>query len=123
MIIVRGCRQVISPLLEDLFPMRRLYQASDRIEAQHLVDFLADHDVPAIVLGDYLSGAAGDLPVNIFPGVWLLRDTHWAYACHLLAEFRAPAATAPSWPCAQCGEVVEGEFDVCWNCGCCRDVR
>ena len=26
----------------------------------------------------------------------------------------------PPWVCVHCGEQVEGQFDVCWNCGAAR---
>jgi len=26
----------------------------------------------------------------------------------------------PQWVCVHCGEQVEGQFDVCWNCGAAR---
>ncbi len=98
--------------------MRRFYEASDRIEAQRLVDYLLDHDIPAVVLGDFLSGAAGDLPANIFPAVWLVEDLHWSRANVLLEDFLRPADDeALGWICRDCGEKVEGVFEVCWNCG------
>jgi len=97
--------------------MRRFYEASDRIEAQRLVDYLQDYDIPAVILGDYLSGAAGDLPVNIFPTVWLVEDVHWLRANALLEGFLVPADQALNWICPDCGEKVEGVFEVCWNCG------
>lgn len=30
-------------------------------------------------------------------------------------------STGRHWKCANCGERVEGAFDVCWNCGCDRE--
>jgi hypothetical protein len=99
--------------------MRRLYQAKDRIEAQFLRDFLDRHLVAATVLGDYLSGAAGELPVNIFPTVWVIDDEDFPRAQELLARFREESTVqvGPDWVCPQCGEPVEGGFDLCWNCG------
>ena len=98
--------------------MRRLYEAADRFEAQRLVDFLQEHDIPTVVLGDYLSGAAGELPANIFPSVWLVEDRHWFMASALLKEFDPPdSAGRDAWRCPVCGETVEGTFEVCWNCG------
>jgi hypothetical protein len=29
-------------------------------------------------------------------------------------------APVPPWVCVHCGEQVEGQFDVCWNCGAAR---
>ena len=97
--------------------MRRLYEAADRFEAQRLVDFLREHHIPAVVLGDFLSGAAGELPATIFPNVWVVEDTHWFRATSLLEAFQEPPeADAGEWRCPHCGETVEGTFEVCWNC-------
>jgi len=98
--------------------MRQLYEASDRFEAQRLVDYLQDFDIPAVVLGDYLSGAAGDLPANIFPVVWVVKDLHWSRAKALMEDFLALSdVPEQEWVCEDCGEKVEGVFAVCWNCG------
>ena len=98
--------------------MRRLYEAADRFEAQRLIDLLQDHRIPAVMLGDYLSGASGELPANIFPAVWLVEESHWYRAKTLLEEFLTPPSNTPAqWYCPGCGETVEGVFDVCWNCG------
>ena len=102
--------------------MRRLYQARDRIEAQFLRDFLDRHLIETTVLGDYLSGAAGELPLDIYPSVWVLNDPDLPRAEELLARFLAQEAVSGApWTCPACGERVEGGFDLCWNCGRPRD--
>jgi hypothetical protein len=103
--------------------MRRLYQAADRIEAQFLVDFLDRHLIEARVLGDYLSGAFGELPVDIFPTVWVLEDEDVPRARELLARFleQPDGDGGSAWICPACGERVEAGFDLCWNCGRSRD--
>jgi hypothetical protein len=103
--------------------MQKLYEARDRIEAQFLRDFLEQHHIAADVFDDYLAGAAGELPAMIFPTVWVLEDRDLVRARQLLAEF----LTRPRgqnrkgrWKCAGCGELVDAEFDLCWNCGAAR---
>jgi len=97
--------------------MRRLYEAADRIEAQCLVDYLSEHGIQAVVLGDFLSGGIGELPADIYPTVWLPVDGQWFMASHLLEEFLSPDSDlGKSWKCVGCGETVEGVFEVCWNC-------
>lgn len=100
--------------------MQRLYLARDRIEAQFLRDFLDRQLVETVVLGDYLAGAAGQLPANIFPEVWVLEDGELERAQGLLARFliqsQAGQQGAP-WTCKACGETVEAGFALCWNCG------
>ncbi|AUB79826.1 DUF2007 domain-containing protein [Candidatus Thiodictyon syntrophicum] len=99
--------------------MQRLYQAANRIEAQLLLDLLARHRIDAAVFGDYLAGAAGELPADILPTLWLTDERDLARARQLLTDFLnpPPAAPAADWDCPACGEQVEGDFDLCWNCG------
>ena len=100
--------------------MRRLYQARDRIEAQLLLDFLDRHLIRSVVLGDFLAGAAGELPADICPTLWLIDDQDLDRAHEVLARFLAPPQSsldAAPWHCAACGEQIEGDFDRCWNCG------
>jgi hypothetical protein len=99
--------------------MRRLYEARDRIEAQFLRDFLDRNLIPATVLGDYLAGAAGELPVDIYPTVWVIENEDLPRARELLTRFLedSQGATGTDWVCPRCGEPVEGGFELCWNCG------
>jgi hypothetical protein len=100
--------------------MQRLYLARDRIEAQFLRDFLDRHLIETVVLGDYLAGAAGQLPADIFPEVWVLDDDDLERARELLPRFINQSKADPGvtpWTCEACGEAVEGDFALCWNCG------
>ena len=100
--------------------MQRLYQARDRIEAQLLLDFLDRHLVETVILGDDLSGAAGGLPADIGPTLWVVEDDDFERGRELLGRFQADAlcpTSAATWHCSACGESVDGDFDLCWNCG------
>lgn len=97
--------------------MQKLYEARDALQAQLLHDHLASHHIQSVVLGDYLSGAAGELPAINFPAVWLLEDRDLDRARQLLAEFLAAPPPGPDWRCPGCGAEVEGSFDLCWQCG------
>jgi len=100
--------------------MQRLYQAADRIEAQLLRDLLERHQIEAQVFGDYLTGAAGELPADIYPSLWVIDERDLARAQALLQDWLAEnqaRAAAQSWVCRGCGELVEGSFDLCWRCG------
>ena len=103
--------------------MHRLYQARDRIEAQVLLDFLDRHLITATILGDYLSGAAGELPLDIYPTVWVTQDADLPRARELLLHFLEQSGSNDEtpWICPDCGEAVEGGFELCWNCGCQRE--
>ena len=93
--------------------MKKLYEAMDRIEAQMLKDELASAGVEAVIL------AHGQLPANIWPTVWVVSDGDYVRAEQILAAFtqhNQHRQLAGSWRCGQCGEWVDAEFDLCWNC-------
>ncbi|MCF7991767.1 MAG: DUF2007 domain-containing protein [Thiohalocapsa sp.] len=105
--------------------MQRLYQAGDRIEAQLLSAFLERYLIDNAILGDYLSGAIGELPADIYPSVWVVHNEDYARASELLARFLAENSRdgARSWVCRGCGELIEGTFDLCWRCGTERETQ
>jgi hypothetical protein len=104
--------------------MQKLYQASDRIEAQLVSDLLASRHIDNRILGNYLSGAIGELPADLYPTVWVIDDADLPLARELLTRFIADnreRGDASSWVCRDCGELIDGSFDLCWRCGGGRD--
>jgi hypothetical protein len=87
------------------------------MEAQFLLDLLAGHRIPAAVIGDYLSGAAGGLPLDICPTVCVVDDADLSLARAVLEDFLAAEVPSPPWTCPSCGEVLEAGFPICWRCG------
>jgi hypothetical protein len=101
--------------------MKQLYQAKDRLEAQLLKDYLQARHITTVTQGEYLSGAAGELPALQFPVLWVLEDRDYTIARRLIDEFFDVATEGAAWRCPGCGEVSEGQFEACWNCGTERD--
>lgn len=97
--------------------MRELYQAADRVEAQMLKDYLGQEGIASVIVGDYLSGAVGELPADIYPTLWVLDDNDLDWAKRLTKRFfdRLPV-TGKAWRCAVCGESIDPGFEICWNC-------
>lgn len=95
--------------------MRRLRQAPNLAIAALWVDLLQEAGIAASVQRQYLSGVAGELPPDqCLPELWVTHDEQHPAATALLDELsRLPQRR---WVCA-CGEVVEGGFESCWNCG------
>jgi len=96
--------------------MKRLYRAHDTLEANLLKDHLAASRIDAKVFGEYIGGAIGELPAIHFPEVWV-DDEDLDPAERVLKDFLRPAEPSPAWVCPQCGETVDGQFDLCWKCG------
>ena len=95
--------------------MRRLRQAPNLAIASLWADMLRQAGIAASVQRQFLSSAAGELPPDqCLPEVWILDETQEAEARALLAQLLS--LPQRRWRCA-CGEVVEGGFESCWNCG------
>ena len=104
--------------------MKLIHTAKHPTEAHLIRGMLEAEGIRALVKGDQLYGAYGELPV--LPTVWILDDALGTHAEQLVIDFlRGTAARKyghERWTCAQCGEVLEGQFTDCWNCGRSRTV-
>ena len=99
--------------------MKKLLQAPNLALATLWADQLVAAGIAACVQRAFASGIAGEIPPDqALPEVWVVDDGEHARAKALLAEWR----TLPErrWACPHCGEIVEGPFEQCWNCGAMR---
>lgn len=102
--------------------MKQLYSAGNAMEAHDLRLYLESHGVQAQVFGDtnafesIIAFTPGSAP-SVF-----VHEADWQQASELLQEFTNRLANKPGrsfvkWICNNCGEKVEPNFDLCWNCG------
>lgn len=96
--------------------MQKFYEARDALQAQMLRDHLASHHIQSVILGDYLSGAAGELSAVNFPTLWLTDAADLSRAQQLLDAFLSAVSVTADWQCPACGAAVEGAFALCWQC-------
>jgi hypothetical protein len=96
--------------------MKKLLQAPNLILATLWADQLSAAGVDASVQRAYASGIAGHIPPDqSLPEVWVDDAAQFDRATALLAEWRS--APCHTWACPACHEIVEGPFEMCWNCG------
>jgi hypothetical protein len=101
--------------------LKKVFIGRDAMEAHFLCDLLGSAGIQATVMGEALSTGRGELPLTgeTLPSVWV-RDTDVAKALTIVDEFvkggQEDIAFASPWKCPRCGEELEGQFDVCWNC-------
>jgi hypothetical protein len=95
--------------------MLRLTRAPNIAIASLWVDALRQAGFDACLQRYFLGSAAGELPPDqCLPEVWLADRSQEAGARELLTALqRIPQRR---WACA-CGEIVEGGFESCWQCG------
>ena len=102
--------------------MQQVYSARDLAEAHFVKGLLEQVQIAAIVQGGPLQAVLGEIPVTpeSLPSVWV-REDDLDRANSIIQEMKqgGPAAThaQASWTCPKCGEVLEGQFTTCWNCG------
>jgi rubrerythrin len=96
--------------------MKRLVLAPNIALATLWADLLTNAGIEATVQRMYASSIAGELPPDqALPEVWISDDAELERARGLLDALRHPAHR--HWACRGCGEIVDGPFDQCWNCG------
>jgi rubrerythrin len=103
--------------------MIKLTRAPNLMTAHHWVNVLAMAGIACELHNRYLSGAMGEIPADqCAPEIWLVDDRDERLAHTLLDRAKnGPDASARSWTCQQCGESLEAQFMVCWQCGTSRD--
>lgn len=96
--------------------MKKLLAAPNLALATLWADQLCAAGIPATVQRAFAAGIAGHIPPDqSLPEVWVEDEALADRAQHLLAEWQhAPSRT---WACPGCHEIVEGPFELCWNCG------
>lgn len=106
--------------------MKKLYSAMNPTEAHLLRGVLESEGIEAIVRGEFLWTARGEVPLttDTAPSVWVVNDEDYEQAMEIVVEFKAPENAAGSenkdWKCDKCNETNEGQFTECWNCGASR---
>ncbi|MBL8326885.1 MAG: DUF2007 domain-containing protein [Rubrivivax sp.] len=96
--------------------MKRLMQAPNLALAALWADQLTAAGYSARVLRAYASGIAGEIPPDqALPEIWLDDPSRLDEARIVFARWMQP--TERRWACHGCGEVIEGPFEQCWNCG------
>lgn len=95
--------------------MRRLAQAPNLAIATLWTQMLRDDGIDASVQREFLGAAVGQLPPDqCLPEIWVEDDEQFALAERLLHALRNRPQRR--WMC-RCGELVEGGFEQCWQCG------
>ena len=95
--------------------MLRLTHAPNIAIAALWLDALQQAGYSASMQRYFLSGIAGELPPDqCLPEIWLQYDEHVTRARALLQDLQD--LPQRRWHC-RCGEMVEGGFEQCWQCG------
>jgi hypothetical protein len=103
-----------------------VYSAQDDVQAHGLANLLEQEGIRARVV----DAANGQLPMGEpwNPRIWVFREDEprareiiLAFEETRTAQLKDPLPVAPAWICPACGSEVDGDCEVCWNCGHSRE--
>ncbi|MDP2714838.1 DUF2007 domain-containing protein [Rheinheimera sp.] len=94
----------------------RLYQAANTFEAGLVQGLLQQAAVTVRLSGEYLAGAAGELPLNdVGVQLWVPQQ-QFTTAQRIITHYLQQLQHEPAqWLCS-CGELNYQSFDMCWSC-------
>ncbi|MEZ9592438.1 hypothetical protein BCT04_14805 [Vibrio breoganii] len=99
----------------------KLFVAQNPPQAHILCELLLSHNIQVEVRGEGMFGLQGELPMDdsSLPYLWLIDHHKQEQAKEVIAEFERKGSHSKNseWRCAECGEVNEGQFALCWQCG------
>ena len=85
--------------------------------AGHIHSILEANDIECHLRNMNLTGGIGELPINeCWPEVWVNDESDFTIAKYLIKNTLSHVEKNDDWQC-QCGESIEGQFEICWSCG------
>lgn len=103
--------------------MRQVYSAEHPTEAHIVKGILESAGIEAVVKGDILFSARGEIPITpeTAPSVWILEESRYNDARRLVRRYEQAnsgnLSSGDMWTCMSCAEKLEGQFTHCWKCG------
>jgi hypothetical protein len=94
-----------------------VYSAANISLVSMFKDILEQRGIKCWIRNEALSAGIGELPpIETWPQLCVDRDDY-SEAKHIVKETLAAKDIGITWKCDTCGEVIEGQFTECWNCG------
>ena len=85
--------------------------------AGHVHSLLEANNIDCHLKNMDLTGGIGELPLNeCWPEVWVNNESDIRAAERLIETALSHEIKHEDWEC-QCGELIEGQFELCWSCG------
>lgn len=113
--LVAGCKGAIAKAM-GRETMKTVYSASNMSLVSIFRDNLESYGINCWIKNEFLSAGVGEIPpIECWPQL-CVDDDDYEEAKRIVDEALAKN-DRPVWQCAACGEVIEGQFTECWNCG------
>lgn len=98
--------------------MKKLTSSPTLVTIHHYRNILTAEGIPSVIRNEHFGSILGEMPfTDTWPQLWIENDLDYDRALQLISDDAADESPAESWKCATCGEINEGQFAACWNCG------
>ncbi|MBN2055176.1 DUF2007 domain-containing protein [bacterium] len=102
--------------------MKKLYSHPNSAIVHHVRNVMLGFGIETEVMKENLAGAVGELPPNeVWVELWVADERYGEARVVLeevvLEEVKRMDAELPEWCCPDCGELLDGRFTQCWQCG------
>ncbi len=97
--------------------MKKIFTHENRMILFNIKNVLEGEGMETVVVNEFASGGAGDLPTfDTWPELWLEDESGYERARTILRRIFGDN-DAEAWFCRGCNEKIEAAFRICWNCG------
>ncbi len=95
-----------------------VYRAENSYEANFIKGLLKEYSIESELLGDNLSIAIGELPVDAMQVDILVENTNLAKSKKILQDYKNNLTNKYLYNrnCTNCNELIPSSFESCWNC-------
>ena len=95
-----------------------VYRAQNSYEANFIKGLLKEYSIESKLLGDNLSIAIGELPVDAMQVDILVENTNLVKSKKILQDYKNNLTTKNlhNRNCTNCNELIPSSFESCWNC-------
>lgn len=102
--------------------MKKIYSITDRVFIYLLKSKLEEKGINCIIKNEQPPLAGEIPPVIAPPELWVMDDEQFLYAKKIIQDELTEISTVKEcWKCPTCQELIEGQFNVCWRCGCSKN--
>ena len=95
-----------------------VYRAENSYEANFIKGLLKEYSIKSKLLGDNLSIAIGELPIDAMQVDILVENTNLLKSNKILRDYKNNLTNKNLYNrnCKNCDELIPSSFECCWNC-------
>ena len=95
-----------------------VYRAENSYEANFIKGLLKEYSIESKLLGDNLSIAIGELPVDAMQVDIFVENTNLVKSKKILQDYKNNLTNKNLYNrnCTNCDELIPSSFESCWNC-------